>query len=67
MFGLKYGLEIDMWSFGCLVAEIHTGQPIFPGDNETEQFNLIMEVIGAPPPEFAMSCPRRKHFFEDTG
>lgn len=36
MFGLKYGLEIDMWSFGCLVAEIHTGQPIFPGDNEVE-------------------------------
>lgn len=25
IFGLKYGLEIDMWSFGCLVAEIHTG------------------------------------------
>ena len=26
-----------------------------------------MEVIGAPPTEFALSCPRRKHFFEDNG
>jgi len=25
IFGLKYGMEIDMWSFACLVSEIHTG------------------------------------------
>ncbi|CAD8088495.1 unnamed protein product [Paramecium primaurelia] len=67
IFGLKYGIEIDMWSFACLVSEIHTGQPIFPGDNEIEQFNLIMEVIGAPTTEFALKCPRKKHFFDENG
>ena len=31
--GAKYGTAIDMWSFGCLVAELTLGNPIFAGDN----------------------------------
>ncbi|CAD8082677.1 unnamed protein product [Paramecium primaurelia] len=67
IFGLKYGMEIDMWSFGCLIAEIHSGQPIFPGENEVEQFHLIMELIGEPSIEFVQKCPRKKHFFDEYG
>ncbi|CAK78461.1 unnamed protein product (macronuclear) [Paramecium tetraurelia] len=67
LFGLKYGMEIDMWSFGCLIAEMHSGQPIFPGENEVEQFHLIMELIGEPTIEFALKCPRKKHFFDENG
>ncbi len=30
--GLPYGCEIDMWSFGCILAELLTGYPLFPGE-----------------------------------
>ena len=42
--GLDYSLPIDIWSFGCIMAELYTGYPIFPGENEIEQLNCIMEV-----------------------
>lgn len=32
--GLPYDTAIDMWSFGCILAELFTGYPIFPGENE---------------------------------
>ena len=32
--GLPYDMAIDMWSFGCILAELYTGYPIFPGENE---------------------------------
>ena len=35
--GLEYGVPIDMWSFGCILAELYTGYPLFPGENEGEQ------------------------------
>ncbi|KAM3139159.1 hypothetical protein pb186bvf_008757 [Paramecium bursaria] len=67
IFGLKYGMEIDMWSFACLIAELHIGQPIFPGEDEMHQVALIMEVIGAPSKEWAQKLPRRKYFFDEEG
>ncbi len=30
--GLQYGTAIDMWSFGCILAELYTGYPLFPGE-----------------------------------
>lgn len=42
--GMSYGLPIDMWSFGCILAELYTGYPLFPGENEAEQLACIMEV-----------------------
>lgn len=35
-----------MWSFGCLLAELYLGEPIFAGANEQEQIGLIIECIG---------------------
>ena len=35
--GLTYGPPIDMWSFACILAELYTGVPIFPGENELDQ------------------------------
>eukprot|EP01047_Picozoa_sp_COSAG01_P049215 COSAG01_NODE_4858_length_4678_cov_12.236078_5_plen_70_part_00 len=29
--GLPYDVGIDMWSFGCILAELYTGYPLFPG------------------------------------
>jgi serine/threonine protein kinase len=51
MLGIGYKTAIDMWSLGCILAELYSGLPIFPGESEVEQMNLIMEAIGAPPIE----------------
>ena len=42
--GLPYDVGIDMWSFGCILAELYTGYPLFPGENEVEQLACIMEI-----------------------
>lgn len=38
-------MAIDMWSLGCILAELYTGYPLFPGENEVEQLACIMEVL----------------------
>ncbi len=42
--GMAYGTPIDMWSFGCILAELYTGYPLFPGENEVDQLACMMEV-----------------------
>ena len=32
--GLPYDLAIDMWSLGCILVEMHTGEPLFAGTDE---------------------------------
>lgn len=44
--GHPYNMAIDMWSLGCIMAELYTGYPLFPGENEVEQLACIMEVRG---------------------
>lgn len=44
----KYGPAVDMWSVGCIVAELLHGKPILPGKNEPEQLNKIFELCGSP-------------------
>jgi len=44
----NYDCEIDMWSFGCMIAELFTGIPLFPGESEEELLALIMELWGLP-------------------
>lgn len=39
---------IDIWSFGCIITELFTGEPLLPGKNELEQIALIIELFGAP-------------------
>ncbi|CAK4699095.1 hypothetical protein LEN26_005286 [Aphanomyces euteiches] len=65
--GLPYGSPIDMWSFGCIVGELFTGYPVFPGENEAEQLACIMEVFNVPPKHMIDTCKRRKHFFDELG
>jgi dual specificity tyrosine-phosphorylation-regulated kinase 2/3/4 len=64
---LGYDLPIDIWSFGCLLAELRTGQPLFPGRDETEQLSLIVEVLGLPPQDMISRSVKREIFFEETG
>ncbi|XP_070535011.1 dual specificity tyrosine-phosphorylation-regulated kinase 4-like isoform X2 [Ptychodera flava] len=65
--GLPYGMPIDMWSFGCILAELYTGYPLFPGENEVEQLACIMEIIGMPPSSLIDDAQRRRLFFDSRG
>eukprot|EP00760_Papus_ankaliazontas_P028469 PhM_4_TR372/c2_g1_i2/m.67956/K18669/DYRK2_3_4; dual specificity tyrosine-phosphorylation-regulated kinase 2/3/4 len=66
MLGFPYTTAIDMWSLGCIVAELYTGYPLFPGENELDQMLCIMEIMGVPPRELIDRAPRMKHFFDAT-
>ncbi|GLT32173.1 hypothetical protein SLA2020_068590 [Shorea laevis] len=44
----QYGPAVDMWSVGCIFAELLYGKPILPGKDEPEQLNKIFELCGAP-------------------
>lgn len=57
--GAKYSYEIDIWSFGCVVAELFTGSPLLPGKNELEQIALILELFGAPPSALILAERKR--------
>lgn len=43
-----YSSSLDMWSVGCIVAELLSGQPLFMGQGELDQINKIFRAIGAP-------------------
>jgi dual specificity tyrosine-phosphorylation-regulated kinase 2/3/4 len=51
LYGLRYGPAIDMWSLGCVVYELLTGEPIFPAQKETELAEMIEICLGPPPTE----------------
>ncbi|CAB4021491.1 dual specificity tyrosine-phosphorylation-regulated kinase 2-like [Paramuricea clavata] len=67
--GAKYGMQIDMWSFGCILAELLTGYPIFPGEDEGDQLACVIELLGMPPAQFIEphSSKRAKNFFSSKG
>ena len=62
--GLPYSTAIDMWSFACILAELYTGYPLFPGEDEAEQIQCIMEVFDQPPSQILAHATRRKVFFD---
>lgn len=50
-------------SIGCILAELYTGYPIFPGENEIEQLACIMEVLDVPPENVVSHASRKRLFF----
>ncbi|KAK9748643.1 hypothetical protein RND81_02G071600 [Saponaria officinalis] len=44
----NYGVAVDMWSVGCIVAELFAGKPIMPGRTEVEQMHKIFKLCGSP-------------------
>jgi len=47
----EYDSKIDVWSIGCILAELHGRKPLFPGDDYIKQMNLIFNVLGTPAAE----------------
>lgn len=41
-----YGKEMDYWAMGCIMGELIDGRPLFPGDDELTQLNVIQRVLG---------------------
>jgi serine/threonine protein kinase len=50
-FFAKYSPAIDVWSVGCIFAEVLLGKPLFPGRNVVHQLELITDLLGTPSPE----------------
>ncbi|KZP29965.1 kinase-like protein [Athelia psychrophila] len=65
--GMNYHMAIDIWSLGCILAELYTGSPIFPGENEQEQLCCIMEVLGTPDKDIMNRSSRKRLFFDSHG
>lgn len=43
-----YTVSIDVWSTGCVMAELMLGQPLFPGESGVDQLVEIIKVLGTP-------------------
>jgi len=50
-FLMQYTPGIDIWSIGCIFAEMLTGRPLFPGKNVVHQLDIMTDLLGTPPPE----------------
>ena len=66
-FGLKYGTPIDMWSVGCIIAELASGHPIFRGDRGPGMISKISEIIGNPPQHLIEASPYKRQYITSPG
>nr|XP_026692918.1 cyclin-dependent kinase-like 2 [Ciona intestinalis] len=53
----KYGRAVDIWAVGCLITEMLTGDPLFPGDSDIDQLYHIIKCFGN-------LCPRHREIFQ---
>ena len=44
----QYSTSIDIWSIGCILAEMSTGRPFFPGVSVKDQLHRIFKILGTP-------------------
>uniref|UniRef100_A0A671WDW0 mitogen-activated protein kinase n=1 Tax=Sparus aurata TaxID=8175 RepID=A0A671WDW0_SPAAU len=51
---MHYNMTVDIWSVGCIMAELLTGRTLFPGSDHIDQLKLIMTLVGTPGPELLM-------------
>ncbi|KAI1810475.1 kinase-like domain-containing protein [Poronia punctata] len=66
--GRQYSTGVDMWSVGCIFAEMCTRKPLFPGDSEIDQIFKTFRLLGTPTekdwpgvtsyPDFKASFPK---------
>jgi dual specificity tyrosine-phosphorylation-regulated kinase 2/3/4 len=67
LFGLPYGMPMDIWSAVLVIAELLIGRPLFPGEDEQEQAAMIAELLGEPDIEVIHGSKRWKEFFGPDG
>ncbi|XP_078588035.1 mitogen-activated protein kinase 14-like [Branchiostoma floridae x Branchiostoma japonicum] len=49
---MQYNKTVDIWSVGCIMAELLMGKALFPGTDHIDQLKRIMELVGKPDQEF---------------
>jgi mitogen-activated protein kinase 1/3/mitogen-activated protein kinase 6 len=55
-----YSEAIDIWSIGCILAEMYSRKPLYPGHNTQHQLDLIIKFLGSPDREELMKIPNEK-------
>jgi len=67
--GLPYSVAIDMWSLGCILVEMHTGDPLFSGTDQFDQMQKIVQILGMVPNDMLKRADQqnRSQFFEKQG
>lgn len=50
LLGNSYATPVDLWSCGCIFAELFLRKPFFPGQYEGDQLNQIFHILGTPSP-----------------
>ena len=58
----QYGPAIDLWSVGCIFAEILNRKPILPGSNEFEQLSMIFQLMGTPDDKSWPGVSKLQHY-----
>ncbi|KAL5292616.1 HIPK1 family protein [Megaselia abdita] len=61
--GLPFCEAIDMWSLGCVVAELFLGWPLYPGSSEFDQIRYISQTQGLPTENMLNSASKTSKFF----
>uniref|UniRef100_A0A914Z2M4 Stress-activated protein kinase JNK n=1 Tax=Panagrolaimus superbus TaxID=310955 RepID=A0A914Z2M4_9BILA len=61
--GEKYGPKIDVWSMGCIFAELFLKTFLFPGENHIHQWTKIIQIVGSPDLSFYENLPKTSKSF----
>ena len=64
LLGYPYDVAIDMWSLGCMAAELYLGLPLFPGASEHDLLVRIVEMLGMPPPHVLGRAQHLRKYFK---
>ena len=62
--GIAYTPAIDVWSLGCILVELFTGHPLWPGESELDQLIHIVSTLGLPPQDVLAVSTRKVLFFD---
>ncbi|XP_036389110.1 homeodomain-interacting protein kinase 1 [Megalops cyprinoides] len=62
--GLPFCEAIDMWSLGCVIAELFLGWPLYPGASEYDQIRYISQTQGLPAEYLLSAGTKTSHFFK---
>jgi len=61
--GLPFCEAIDMWSLGCVIAELFLGWPLYPGSSEYDQIRYISQTQGLPSEQMLNNATKTQRFF----
>ena len=63
LLGLPFCEAIDMWSLGCVIAELFLGWPLYPGSSEYDQIRYISQTQGLPAEHMLNHATKTNRFF----